>query len=88
MGDESTRWTIVIDKQTDIDVRTRLAERGMKKGDLSRYVSDVIKRDLLMQTVREARSRFKGMSPQEIEVLIDEAVAEARSDRSAYARRP
>jgi hypothetical protein len=78
MGDENTRWTIVVDKQTDINVRTRLAERGMKKGDLSKFVKEAVNRDLFMQTVAEVREGFKDMSPEEIEALVDEAVAWAR----------
>ncbi len=78
MGDENTRWTIVIDKQTDIRVRTRLAERGMKKGDLSKFVVDAVNRDLFMQSVAELREGFKDMSPEEIEKLVDEAVTWAR----------
>ena len=80
MGEENTRWTIVIDKQTDINVRTRLAERGMKKGDLSKFVKDAVNRDLFMQTVAEVREGFKDMSPEEIDALVDEAVAWARRD--------
>ena len=36
MGDESTRWTVVVSKELDIKLRTRLAERGMKKGEIGR----------------------------------------------------
>ena len=31
---EVTRWTVNVAPETDIDVRTYLAQRGMKKGDL------------------------------------------------------
>lgn len=79
MGEESTRWTIIVDKQTDINVRTRLAERGMKKGDLSKFVTEAVNRDLFMQTVAEVREGFKDMSSDEIEALVDEAVAWARN---------
>ena len=78
MGDESTRWTIVIDKQTDIDVRTRLAAKGMKKGDLSKYVSELVRRDLFMDTWREFSEGFKDLSDQEVDDLVDEAVTWAR----------
>ena len=79
MGEENTRWTIIVDKQTDINVRTRLAERGMKKGDLSKFVTEAVNRDLFMQTVAEVREGFKDMSSDEIEALVDEAVAWARN---------
>ena len=88
MGDENTRWTIIVDKQTDINVRTRLAERGMKKGDLSKFVKEAVNRTLFWQTVTEVREKFKDMAPDEIDALVDEAVAAVRSDRGTYARRP
>ena len=78
MGDESTRWTVVVSKETDIKLRTRLAERGMKKGDLSSYIEDAVKRDLFMQTVAEIREGFKDLSGDEVQDLVDEAVAWAR----------
>ena len=78
MGDESTRWTVVVSKELDIKLRTRLAERGMKKGGLSAYIEDAVKRDLFMQTVTEIREGFKGMSEDEVQDLVDEAVRWAR----------
>ena len=33
---DTTRWTVSVSKTTDIAVRSFLAQRGMKKGDLSR----------------------------------------------------
>ena len=78
MGDENTRWTVVVSKETDIKLRTRLAERGMKKGDLSSYIEDAVKRDLFMQTVAEIREGFKDLSGDEVQDLVDEAVAWAR----------
>ena len=79
MGEENTRWTIVVDKATDINVRTRLAEKGLKKGDLSKYVTEAVNRDLFMQTVAEVREGFADMSPDKIEQIVAEAVAWSRS---------
>jgi hypothetical protein len=36
-NDTITRWTVSVSKDTDIAVRTFLAQRGMKKGDLSKF---------------------------------------------------
>lgn len=33
---DTTRWTVSVSRNTDIAVRSYLAQRGMKKGDLSR----------------------------------------------------
>ena len=78
MGEENTRWTIIVDKKTDINVRTRLAEKGLKKGDLSKFVTAAVNRELFMQTVAEVREGFEDMPADQIEQLIDEAVAWAR----------
>ena len=82
MGDESTRWTIVIDKQTDVEVRTRLAKRGMKKGDLSKYVGELVKRDLFSEAWQEFSEPFNDMTDEEVAELADEAVAWARGRKS------
>jgi hypothetical protein len=78
MPDDTTRWTVSVSKQTDITVRSFLAQRGMKKGDLSKFIEDAVRWRVLEQTVAEARSKFAGMPPDELDTLIDEAVAEAR----------
>jgi len=35
---EQTRWSLKISRDTDIALRTLLAARGGRKGDLSRFV--------------------------------------------------
>ncbi|PEQ12574.1 hypothetical protein B2G71_11985 [Novosphingobium sp. PC22D] len=80
MGEEVTRWTVNVDSRTDIDLRTYLAQRGMKKGDLSKFIEDAVKWRLFDLTVNEARAAFADTDPAELDVLIDEAVAAARSN--------
>lgn len=77
MGD-ATRWTVNVATETDIDVRTYLAQRGMKKGDLSRFIEEAVRWRLLDLSLTEARSAFDDLSPGEMETLIDEAVSDAR----------
>jgi hypothetical protein len=84
MGDESTRWTIVIDKETDIDVRTHLAEQGMKKGDLSKFVKEAVRWQLLRESLADVREGFKDMQPDELQALVDEALAAVRANPDAY----
>lgn len=78
MGEELTRWTISVDSQTDIELRTYLAQRGMKKGDLSKFIEDAVKWRLLDLTVSETRAAFGDMEAEDLQGLIDEAVAAAR----------
>jgi len=73
-----TRWTVSVSKNTDIAVRSFLAQRGMKKGDLSRFIEEAVKWRVLDQTITEARSKFEDMAPDELDALIGEAVAAAR----------
>lgn len=77
-GEATTRWTVSVSKDTDIAVRTFLARRGLKKGDLSKFIEDAVKWRVFDQTLAETRDRFAGIPPSELEALIDEAVAAAR----------
>lgn len=77
-----TRWNLVIPEQTDRAVRTYLARTGGKKGDLSRFVDEAVRRRLLDLTVREIKDRNARYDQQEIIDLIEEEVAAARADRA------
>jgi hypothetical protein len=78
MTDTTTRWTVSVSKDTDIAVRSFLAQRGMKKGDLSKFIEEAVKWRVLDQTVAEARGKFADISPEALESAISEAVAAAR----------
>ena len=86
MPDDNTRWTVSVSKQTDIAVRSHLAQRGMKKGDLSRFIEDAVRWRVLEQSLAEARHGFADLSPEEIEALAEEAVAAARQARAVGTR--
>lgn len=75
---DMTRWTVSVSKNTDIAVRSFLAQRGMKKGDLSRFIEEAVKWRVLDQTITAARAKFEDMAPDELDALIGEAVAAAR----------
>ena len=78
MPDDTTRWTVSVSKETDIAVRSFLAQRGLKKGDLSKFIEDAVRWRVLDQTVAEARSKFADMPADELQALLDGAVAETR----------
>lgn len=80
MGDDVTRWTVNVDSQTDIDLRTYLAQRGMKKGDLSKFIEDAVKWRLFDLTLSEARAGFADLDGNDLDALIGEAVAAARTN--------
>ena len=74
----TTRWTVSVSKDTDISVRSFLAQRGMKKGDLSKFIEDAVKWRVLDQTMAEVRGKFQDLEPEALEELIEEAVQAAR----------
>jgi hypothetical protein len=85
MPDEITRWTVSVSKETDIAVRSFLAQRGMKKGDLSKFIEDAVRWRVLDQTIAEARNKFADIPAGELEALLDEVVAKTRH---AFQRNP
>jgi hypothetical protein len=85
-SDATTRWTVSVSKKTDIAVRSFLARRGMKKGDLSKFIEDAVKWRVLDQTFAEARAKFADLGPDALESLMDEAVTATRQAGDAKAR--
>ena len=76
------RWNLLIPEQTDRTVRTFLARTGGKKGDLSRFVDEAVRRRVLDLTVHEIKDRNARHDQQKILDLIDEEVDAARAGRS------
>jgi len=76
-----TRWNLIIPEKTDRAVRTYLARTGGKKGDLSRFVDEAVRRRVLDFTVRAVKDRNARYDQQDLLDLIDEEVDAARADR-------
>lgn len=77
-----TRWYLSISEQTDRTVRTFLARTGGKKGDLSRFVDEAVRRHVLDLTVRRVKDRNARQDQQDILDLIDEEVDAAHAGRA------
>ena len=75
-----TRWTVSVPKETDTALRCFLAERGMKKGDISKFIVDAVKWRVFEQTAAEIREKFSDMSPEELQNLADEASEFAKNE--------
>jgi hypothetical protein len=71
-----TRWTVKVSKATDIALRSYLAERGGKKGDLSKFIERAVRKEVLRATVRDIQERSAGLPGDEVQALIDEACAD------------
>ncbi len=77
-----TRWNLSIPEETDRAVRTFLARNGGKKGDLSRFVDEAVRRLVMEATMRQVKDRNARYDQQELLDLIDEEVDAARAGRS------
>jgi len=62
-------------------VRTHLAQRDMKKGDLSRLIEDAVRRSVFEQTVADVKARHADVDPAMLEEDIETAPREVRADR-------
>ena len=85
---EQTRWSLKVSRETDIALRTFLAERGGRKGDLSRFVEDAVNREVLRQMLREVWEQNKDLDPDEVQKLVDEELAEVRRANPDRFKRP
>lgn len=84
---ELARWNLTVSQEVDIALRTLLAARGGRKGDLSRFVEDAVNREVLRQTISEVRSQNAGRDPAKIARVVDEELAAMRIGRSRLSRR-
>ena len=83
--DNMTRWTVMVSKDTDISLRSFLAQRGMKKGDLSKFIEEAVRWRVFDQTLAETREKFADLPPEDLQAMIDEATASARLEMVASA---
>ena len=75
-----THWTIKVSEETDRDLRVYLAERGFKKGDLSRFVEEAVREQLFRNALAEAHMANRDLGEEEAAALADEAVLWARRE--------
>ena len=83
MEEEAVRWNIKVSKDTDLNLRTLLGAQGMKKGDLSKFIEEAVRRRVLQCTIQDIRARNADADPDEIQRIVDEAVSEVRAERRA-----
>jgi hypothetical protein len=79
MSAATTRWNLVVPKELDKSLREFLAHEGRgKKGELSRFVTEAVNRQILQTAMRSARTRNKDLSPDEVDALVEESLEWAR----------
>lgn len=84
MSTATTRWNLVVSKQTDRDLRQHLAnytEDGGKKGALSRFVEDAVKKHIFETAAQRIKERNANVPLEEIEAAVEESLAWARAQR-------
>ena len=78
--EEAVRWSIKVSRETDLTLRTYLGARGMKKGDLSKFIEEAVRWRILSRTVREIKARNANANVNELQAIIDAAVREVRAE--------
>jgi hypothetical protein len=75
------RWIVKVSKkESDIAVRSYLAEHGGRRGDLSKFIDRAVRREVLRATVRDIQKRSAGLPAAEVQARIEEACAGVRRE--------
>jgi hypothetical protein len=85
--EEAVRWSIKVSRETDLTLRTYLGARGMKKGDLSKFIEEAVRWRILSRTVRDIKGRNSYANGNELPATIDGAVCEIRAELRAKKKR-
>lgn len=78
---ETALWTVEVSKDIDTSLHAFLAEQGLEKNALSRFVEEAVSWRIFDLTVAETRARNRHVPPEQLEAEVDEAVAAARAER-------
>jgi hypothetical protein len=71
---------VKVSKETDVSLRSFLAQRGMKKGDLSKFVEQAVQKEVFAQTVARVQARNVKVPAGQIEAEIDDALRQVRAE--------
>ena len=86
MANADVRWSLKVSRETDLSLRTYLGARGMKKGDLSKFVEEAVRWRIFDQTVQEMKARNAGEEPETLMALVDVTVRATRRERRVERR--
>jgi hypothetical protein len=81
--EEAVRWNIKVSKRTDLTLRTFLGAQGARKGDLSKFIEEAVRWRVFHCAVQSIKDRNADTDPDELQSIIDAAVAEVRVGRSS-----
>lgn len=71
LTDAPARWNLSVSRETDSALRAWLADKGAKRGDLSRFVEDAVNRQVLREMTNVIHARNADLDPDEAEQLIE-----------------
>lgn len=77
---ELSRLTVTISRETEGAVRTLLAERGGKRGDLSKFIERTLNNELLRVTIRPIQDQNAQLPGDSVQAMIDAACADVRAE--------
>ena len=83
MPEEAVRWNIKVSRETDLTLRTFLGARGMKKGDLSKFIEQAVRAHVFHRAVQGIKARNADTDPGELQSLIEKTEREVRAERRA-----
>jgi phenylpyruvate tautomerase PptA (4-oxalocrotonate tautomerase family) len=83
---ELVRWTVKVSRDTDVSLRSFLAQRGLKKGDLSKFIERAVQKEVFAQTVATVQARNANVPDEAIEQAIEDALREVRAETWGPAR--
>ena len=86
--EEAVRWSIKVSRETDLTLRTYLGARGMKKGDLSKFIEEAVRWRILNRTVRDIKARNAKADVNELQAIVDAAVRAVRAELRSKNGRP
>ena len=86
LQEQAVRWNIKVARETDLSLRTFLGAQGMKKGDLSKFIEDAVRWRVFHRTDQDIKARNANTGLDEVQRIVDDAVAELRAERRAKGR--
>ena len=85
--EDDIRWTVKVSRDTDIALRSFLAQRGLRKGELSKFVERAVRKEVLAQTTAALKARNQDVPYARLQAIIDESIARVRSEGRSKRRR-
>jgi len=80
MLSNQTRWTVSVSKETDRALRGFLIERGMKRGDIAKFIEEAVKKRIFEQTLAHAREKLANAPADDLQTMLDEACQAVRDE--------